>query len=401
MLTLSETLEYFNKQTNIPVFLFEDNVLTEYYTASLYSYSLIIIEIAKAIPSDKILSYYNDQEHNLFYGSIRVESNPKQLVIIGSVSSLPITKNQILKILKKYTSDAPLSPLLKYIETDLIYMERIPFIKLLSLLNYFINHADLEKSEYELANLYLKSRALPLLKSTIYSQKEDGLQPISGTGTDTDSDTKKFFTLVKDGLDLDFFKAARNYVPKVSRVRASNPLRGAKNDFIYGMTKYEDLFIEKGMPDYEANALVDMYMRRIETFNTISEVYKFYSQTLHDFNRLIATLKKETELSGDLAPCIKYIEYNTNKAISISTLAEIFGYNRSYLSRKFKNIYGISISHYIIQCKLKEAANLLIYTDKSLGEIAEYLTFSSQSHFCRAFKSYYNVTPHQYRNNNH
>lgn len=48
--------------------------------------------------------------------------------------------------------------------------------------------------------------------------------------------------------------------------------------------------------------------------------------------------------------------------------------------------------------KLEEAKSLLTYSDKSLGEISSYLSFSSQSYFQNVFKKKYGITPLQYRN---
>ena len=45
----------------------------------------------------------------------------------------------------------------------------------------------------------------------------------------------------------------------------------------------------------------------------------------------------------------------------------------------------------------EEAKRLLRYTDKSLLAIGEYLGFSSQSHFTKAFRKYTTMTPGEYR----
>ena len=49
--------------------------------------------------------------------------------------------------------------------------------------------------------------------------------------------------------------------------------------------------------------------------------------------------------------------------------------------------------------KLEEARSLLIYTDKTISEISEYLCFSTQSYFQNVFKKQYGMTPMQFRKN--
>ena len=47
--------------------------------------------------------------------------------------------------------------------------------------------------------------------------------------------------------------------------------------------------------------------------------------------------------------------------------------------------------------KLEEAKSLLIYTDKTISEISEYLCFSTQSYFQNVFKKKYGQTPKEFR----
>ena len=79
-------------------------------------------------------------------------------------------------------------------------------------------------------------------------------------------------------------------------------------------------------------------------------------------------------------------------------LAEYTGLSESYLSRVFKQNLGISISDYIREKKIEKATHLLRYSDKSIIDIANYLSFSSQSHFIQTFENFTGMTPKKYRN---
>ncbi|MEZ2716009.1 helix-turn-helix domain-containing protein [Niallia circulans] len=57
----------------------------------------------------------------------------------------------------------------------------------------------------------------------------------------------------------------------------------------------------------------------------------------------------------------------------------------------------IKLSSFITVCKLEEAKNLLLYTNKSISNISNYLCFSSQSHFQTVFKKNYGITPVSFR----
>ena len=74
------------------------------------------------------------------------------------------------------------------------------------------------------------------------------------------------------------------------------------------------------------------------------------------------------------------------------------GKSRAYLCKKFHDELDMGIAAYILRCRLREAKLLLRYTEKPLGEISNFLCFSSQSHFQNVFKKHCEMTPMEYRN---
>lgn len=92
-----------------------------------------------------------------------------------------------------------------------------------------------------------------------------------------------------------------------------------------------------------------------------------------------------------------YIYTHIKERITITTLAEYTDLSESYLSRVFKQNLGISISDYIREKKIEKATHLLRYSDKPIVDIANYLSFSSQSHFIQIFENYTGLTPKKYR----
>ena len=52
---------------------------------------------------------------------------------------------------------------------------------------------------------------------------------------------------------------------------------------------------------------------------------------------------------------------------------------------------------YIAQVRVQHAKELLVYTDKSIGQISDETGFQDSSYFSVVFKKYENVTPGEYR----
>ena len=95
-----------------------------------------------------------------------------------------------------------------------------------------------------------------------------------------------------------------------------------------------------------------------------------------------------------------YIEHHLGEAeLSPSAIACRFGYTKSYIHQLFKP-ENESISQYIIRRRLEEAAKVLadpMFCSRTIGEIACDWGFNSLTHFGRAFKYQYGLTPSEYR----
>ncbi|KAA2294498.1 helix-turn-helix transcriptional regulator, partial [Clostridioides difficile] len=98
---------------------------------------------------------------------------------------------------------------------------------------------------------------------------------------------------------------------------------------------------------------------------------------------------------------VQYVRENTNRNLTVAEIADYVGFSRPSLSRKVKKELGFDLSTFIKNCKLEEAKDLLAFTDKSLSEISNYLSFSSQSHFQKSFKDQYGIPPRAYRKSVH
>jgi len=81
---------------------------------------------------------------------------------------------------------------------------------------------------------------------------------------------------------------------------------------------------------------------------------------------------------------------------SLGALGAMVGKHPVHVAREFRRQFGISIGEFRRRRRLERAAELL-ESRISLTEIAFRCGFASQSHFCRAFKAAYGVTPSQRR----
>ena len=95
----------------------------------------------------------------------------------------------------------------------------------------------------------------------------------------------------------------------------------------------------------------------------------------------------------------KIIEENMdNMEFDMNTLAKELGLSRSSLYAKFKALTGMTPNDFVLNCKLKRAATLLITRqDLQIAEISDLLGFGSPRYFTRCFKAQFDTTPAEYK----
>ncbi|WP_455592802.1 helix-turn-helix domain-containing protein [Bacteroides sp.] len=84
-------------------------------------------------------------------------------------------------------------------------------------------------------------------------------------------------------------------------------------------------------------------------------------------------------------------------SVTVNELALLSGRSLSSFKREFVREYGEPPRAWIRTKKLARAAFLLETTDRAVEEVAEASGFISNTHFTRLFKSYYELTPTEYR----
>ena len=94
---------------------------------------------------------------------------------------------------------------------------------------------------------------------------------------------------------------------------------------------------------------------------------------------------------------IAYIDGHLQEDVSLTELADIGGFNASYLSRLFRQITGETITNYMTRKRLALAEDLLQNTNMKIQDIAVKMGYSSPRSFIRAFRNGLGVSPTDYR----
>lgn len=195
--------------------------------------------------------------------------------------------------------------------------------------------------------------------------------------------------------------------PSIKGGRMSdNNLQQIKNTCICTATVASRAAIEGGVDHSAAFNLSDIYIRKVEMLQDVSALKNLRGEMVVDFAQQVQRVRYHTKQktgSNEIFfnACAEYVSRNMYKPINLEKMAKSMGYTRSYLGDRFKNQTGCTLSQYVTQQKILEAQRFLQFTDKPLGDIAELLAFSSQSHFQNTFKKITGETPLEYRHRVH
>ena len=148
-----------------------------------------------------------------------------------------------------------------------------------------------------------------------------------------------------------------------------------------------------------------------DLFNTDRSVYPFPIEiglSLREFSidretnpaiflsliyKLIYYLFNEKKENSSIPEKIRqYIDFNYMDDISVLTISNYFGYERSYLYRIFKNHLGVGIKEYIIKTRMKHA-QILLKQGYSVNKTSLAVGYKDQTNFSKAYKKHFGESP--------
>lgn len=197
---------------------------------------------------------------------------------------------------------------------------------------------------------------------------------------------------VKENHNNDSFKN-----PDGKGKLSENELQNIRYHFVVATAMITRYCVMYGLELEKAYNLSDFYIQTMDKCTSVSEIVSLHNTMCYDYCNKMNILKKSEVLSKPVVLCMDYIYSHLHSKITIRQLAEHTNLSESYLSKIFCKEIGMPVSTYITLQKIEQAKNLLSYSDYSLADIANYLAFSSQSHFIQVFQKHEGITPHKYR----
>jgi YesN/AraC family two-component response regulator len=216
------------------------------------------------------------------------------------------------------------------------------------------------------------------------------------------------FTAVEQGNIEQLRKSIEeNYEGKIG-ILARDPLRSAKNLAIVVITLASRAAMRGGLEPETAYSLSDSYIQKAEDLHTVDSLEDLMRHAEYQYTQMVHELcerRKERPENSERVhknpktdECRSYIVTHLHDKLTVEGIADKLKMNANYLSQLFIKEEQISVPDFILQERIRVAKDLLLYSEYSCGDIAEYLCFSSQSHFGQRFRELTGMTPKTYRN---
>jgi AraC-like DNA-binding protein/ligand-binding sensor protein len=141
------------------------------------------------------------------------------------------------------------------------------------------------------------------------------------------------------------------------------------------------------------------YLMRIQDAQTTEELIDVLYLVVESMTGQISPFKGARHASS-LRKAERYIQENYTRKISLREVADASRLSAPYFSTVFKEEMGENFSSYLNRFRVDRAADLLMETELSLSEIANFCGFEDQSWFSKTFKNYTGMSPGKYREQN-
>ncbi len=105
----------------------------------------------------------------------------------------------------------------------------------------------------------------------------------------------------------------------------------------------------------------------------------------------------ESRSGSPLSVAIRHISQRYAERITNEDLARVCGLSVRAFERQFLAAYHVSPHDYLRQLRVRMSCSALVFSRKSLAEVASAYGFADQSHFTKEFRKFMAETPRAYR----
>lgn len=204
-----------------------------------------------------------------------------------------------------------------------------------------------------------------------------------------------------------FAQKIADYIQSGNRLMLSELIESLKKDLyqttaeISNLKHYlADIMIQvKSILTHTYSNVEIPFANNAAIINTIEEKYylyeilQFLTIQFEMCMNIIGSPTRESIMDGIL----QYIQHNYQDNLKLGTIAELFGYNSSYLGKVFFKTTGKNFNSYLDEIRIENSKNFLRQPEYKVYEIAQLVGYANVDYFHKKFKKYVGMSPAEYR----
>ena len=166
------------------------------------------------------------------------------------------------------------------------------------------------------------------------------------------------------------------------------------NSEIVILSAYEDfetaqLALRMNVTDYCIKPI------QVERFESVLDV--LVEKLNQNSGEIVPSTEEQPRYSELVDQIIDFIKENIHKKITLTEIADKFYLNKNYLCSLFHEETGKTFSSFMTDLRIDRAKHLLEYSDSTIAQIAESLSYCDNYYFAKVFKKKAGVSPNSYR----
>ena len=130
----------------------------------------------------------------------------------------------------------------------------------------------------------------------------------------------------------------------------------------------------------------------------ISSIIRILIKFLRFENKNEISTKKNYEHQIQINQILRYMYSHMSEKLTLDRLASTFFISKSSLTKYLEENIGFTFSELLNRIRFSKAIDLLMFSEKSLNEIAKRVGYTDSSHFTKIFENTEGINPGEFRN---
>lgn len=342
-------------------------------------------QLIDKVRKDKILLFTG--ERPVLFGGVLCQNN--EVLIVGPITITPVDANFRLLYAQKHNAK----------NVSLFYGKPNTLASFLLLCHSILTNRRISLTSF-LDKYFLSEKMLGFVeeqKAKIYFKNFEGERHHNPAIFE-----EEIVNSIVEGNIVKLRKALESPYANMRGVLSyKSDLRAEQNLAIIDITIATRAAIRAGLSVEAMYVLADSFIIEVEDCKEVGDASALARSCELRCAQIVKQFKAEKygdeEKSAVVISTCNFITAHVYERLDVELIANQLNISQGYLSRIFKREMGMTITEYAHKAKVQVAKDLLIYTNKTVSEIATILSFSSQSHFGQVFLAISGTSPAKYR----